>query len=294
MVEELSLAAEATGGCRLCGLQSAIRQHALAKGSLEVLPLEAEQEIAERLGVSRWEVEVAALRMRVLPSRYERSLGTVGWEGQLKLLRSTVAVIGAGGLGGYVVEGLARMGVGRLIVVDGDVFEEHNLNRQLFCTEADLGRSKAQVAAERVRAINGAVTVDARHELADADNLPSILEEAEVVVDALDSLPARLLLQQAAAKRGIPMVHGAIAGYMAQVMTIFPGDPGLTQVYGTADLPQKGVEVSLGNPAGTPMLCAALQVEETIKVLLGEGEPLRNRLLMVDAEMGEVQVLRWA
>ena len=275
-------------------LESLIREHASAKGGIALLSLPAERLIARRLGLTFWDVQAAALGLGVLPARYERSLGTVGLAGQLKLLHSTAAVIGAGGLGGYVVEGLARMGVGRLIVVDGDVFEEHNLNRQLLCTEASLGQSKALAAAERVQAVNAAVKVEARHEMATPDSLPAILESAQVVVDALDSLPSRLQLQEAAQRRGIPMVHGAIAGYMVQVMTIFPGDPGLTHIYGTTNVPQKGVEAVLGNPAATPMLCAALQVQEVIKVLLGEGEPLRHRLLMIDAEFGEAQVLRWS
>jgi len=274
-------------------LNDLIRDSARIRGEIAVLPLASELAIAERLGISRLQVELAAVDQRVLPARYERSLGTVGWEGQAKLLRSTVTVIGAGGLGGFVIEGLARMGVGHLIVVDGDVFEEHNLNRQLLSTEENLGQSKALAAAQRARAVNGAVQVEARHELATPENLPALLERADVVVDALDSLPVRLHLQAAAAERGIPMVHGAIAGYMAQVMTIFPGDKGLAPLYGTNPIPERGVETVLGNPAGTPMLCAALQVEETIKVLLGEGEPLRDRLLMIDAEIGEAQILRW-
>ena len=87
-----------------------IARYSQARGELLVLRLADEVRVAAELGVSRWEVEVAALEDRVLPGRYERSFGTLGWDGQLKLLRSTVAVIGAGGLGGYVVEGLARMG----------------------------------------------------------------------------------------------------------------------------------------------------------------------------------------
>jgi len=78
----------------------------------------------------------------IIPTRYLRSLGTVGWDGQKKLLEATVVIIGAGGLGGWIIEGLARMGVGHLVVVDGDVFEENNLNRQLLCTEGSLGEAK--------------------------------------------------------------------------------------------------------------------------------------------------------
>ena len=108
--------------------------------------------LARGCKVSRREVEIAALQMSMLPERYRRNHGTVGWQGQIRLLQATVGIVGAGGLGGWIIEGLARMGVGRLIVIDGDVFEENNLNRQAGCTESTLGRPKAQVMAERVAA----------------------------------------------------------------------------------------------------------------------------------------------
>jgi molybdopterin/thiamine biosynthesis adenylyltransferase len=256
-----------------------------------IVSLAAVQRIAQQTGVSRREVEVAALREHVLPARYGRSLGTVGWEGQIKLLESTVAVVGAGGLGGWIIEGLARMGVGRLIVIDGDVFVENNLNRQALCTEETLGRAKAEVAAERVAAVNAAVEVTVHARLATAENMPPLLQGAQVVVDALDSLPTRLLLQDACRALGVPLVHGAIAGYLGQVTTIFPGDAGLRALYGDV-VPEQGIERQLGNPAGTPLMVAAWQVQETIKLLLGSGEPLRSRLLLLDAEAGTAEIVK--
>lgn len=274
-------------------LLKSIQEAATTKGELRVLSLDAVNNLAKAFDVPVREVELAALESKVLPARYERNLGTVGWEGQAKLLRSTVAVIGAGGLGGYIVEGLARMGVGRLVVVDGDVFEEHNLNRQLLCAEGDLGRAKVEVARERVNSINSAVEIIAHQMRATDDNLDSLIAGADVVVDALDSLPSRFALQRAARRLGIPLVHGAIAGYVAQVMTILPGDEGLERIYGSGPIPEKGIETILGNPAATPMLCAACQVQEVIKLLLGVGTPLRNRLLCIDAESGNADVITW-
>jgi molybdopterin-synthase adenylyltransferase len=274
-------------------LRERIRQAAVAGTKVAVLPLLKTRELAAAYGVSIRDVEIEAIEVQALPARYERSFGTVGWEGQARLLRSTVAVIGAGGLGGYVIEGLARMGVGRLIVVDGDVFEEHNLNRQLLSTEASLGRPKVEVAGERARAINSAVEVVAHYTMATDDNLDSLLAGADVVVDALDSLPSRFAVERAARRLNIPMVHGAIAGYMAQVMTILPGDVGLERIYGSGPAPDKGVEMVLGNPAATPMLCAAWQAQEVIKLLLGVGEPLRNRMLYLDAEFGSADFITW-
>ena len=272
-------------------LPARIRESAEARDGIEAIALDRIRALASEFGVSLREVELTALNVHVLPRRYLRSFGTVGWEGQIKLLCSTVGVVGLGGLGGNVVEGLARMGVGRLIIVDGDVFLDHNLNRQILCSEDDLGLSKAEVTRAKVAQINAAVEVIAHPEEATTENSPRLLEGAEVVVDALDRLPSRLMLQEVAQKMGIPMVHGAIAGYVGQVMTIFPEDGGLRALYGGGSVPQQGIEVQLGCPAATPMMVAAWQVQEALKILLGQGQLLRHKMLFMDAEAGTVEVL---
>jgi len=216
----------------------------------------------------------------------------VGLEGQARLLRSTVAVVGLGGLGGGVVEGLARMGVGRLIVIDGDAFEDHNLNRQMLSAETDLGMHKVEAARRRVAQINSAVEVTGHATVLTRENALELLQGAEVIVDGLDRLPTRLMLQDAAQALGVPMVHGSIAGFIGQVMTIFPGDPGLKALYSSGQVPNQGAEAQLGCPAATPMMVAAWQVQEVLKIILGRGEPLRNRLLIMDAESGSVMVIR--
>lgn len=275
-------------------LTTRLRQMARKDGDLGLLSLTDTHLLAEEFSLSVQQVETAALEARVLPVRYLRSLGTVGWDGQLRLLRATVAVAGCGGLGGWVIEGLARMGVGHLILVDRDVFEENNLNRQLLCTEDTLGQSKAMVARERVARVNGAARVTAHSVEATGKNLPDLLASAAVVVDALDTIPLRLTLQDAAAALGVPLVHGAIAGYVGQVTTVFPGDVGLRAIYGTGDVPERGAEAQWGNPAATPMMISAWQIQEVVKVLTGRGEPLRNRLLYLDAETGQVEVFALA
>jgi molybdopterin/thiamine biosynthesis adenylyltransferase len=183
------------------------------------------------------------------------------------------------------------MGVGRLVVVDGDVFFDHNLNRQVLSTEAGLGLLKTEVARTRIGEINAAVEVIVHPEEATRENVPRLLDGVEVVVDALDRLPTRLMLQEAAQKIGIPMVHGAIAGYVGQVMTIFPGDGGLRALFGDGHVPQQGIEVQLGCPAATPMMVAAWQVQEVVKILLGQGQLLRHKMLFMDAEAGTVEFL---
>ncbi len=266
---------------------------AAAPGATRTLALGAALRLSQQYDCDLAQVELTALAAHVAPARYERNLGTVGWEGQAALLHATVAVVGAGGLGGWAIEGLARMGVGHLVVVDGDCFVENNLNRQLGCTVATLGRPKAEVMAERVREVNRATRVSAHVVWLKAENAAVLLAGAQVVVDALDSLPARLLLQRVCAEQQVPLVHGAIAGYTGQVMTIMPGDRGLTALYGERErMPDKGIETLLGNPAATPMLVAAWQTHEVVKLVAGRGTPIRNRVLVLDAEFGEVTEIR--
>jgi molybdopterin/thiamine biosynthesis adenylyltransferase/molybdopterin converting factor small subunit len=277
-------------------LDSALRARleALAQeeGGVRVILLTEVQKLEREFGLSRHDAELAALQAGVLPRRYLRSYGTVGLEGQVKLLRSTVAAVGLGGLGGNVVEGLARMGVGRITAIDGDTFEDHNFNRQLLSQEAALAQSKAEAACERVAAINAAVEIVAHTVNLTSHNFEDLLGDADVVVDALDRVPKRLMLQDGAQRLGIPLVHGAIAGYMGQVMTILPGDAGLRALYGDGEVPEQGAEAKLGCPAATPMMVAAWQVQETLKILLEQGELLRGRMLFMDAEGGTASILK--
>jgi molybdopterin/thiamine biosynthesis adenylyltransferase len=274
-------------------LRKRIETLAETEGGTPIIRLHQVHELAAAFGCPVREVELAALEAGVVPWRYLRNLGTAGLEGQAKLLRATVAVVGLGGLGGYVTEALARMGVGRLILIDGDVFEEHNLNRQLLSAESSLGLDKAQAARQRVAGINGAVEVISHTARLTRESLPRLLEGADVVVDALDRLPIRLVLQEGVQALGIPLVHGSIAGFLGQVMTIFPGDPGLRSLYGVeGDLPEQGLEAQLGTPAATPMAVAAWEAQEVVKILLGRGELLRHRLLVMDMESGTIEVLQ--
>jgi molybdopterin/thiamine biosynthesis adenylyltransferase len=249
-------------------------------------------ELSSRFSISRRDVEIAALQAGVLPERYRRNHGTVGWEGQIRLLRATVGIVGAGGLGGWIIEGLARMGVGHLVIIDGDVFEENNLNRQDGCTEATLGQPKAEVMGERAKKVNGATEVTTHKVWLTPENAAGLLAGSQMIVDALDSLPARIGLQQVAREMGVPMVHGAIAGYSGQVTIVYPGDPGLTSIYGPGPYPLHGIETTLGNPTATPMMIAAWQIQQVVKYLVQvERGLLRNRLLLLDAQAGDALVL---
>jgi molybdopterin/thiamine biosynthesis adenylyltransferase len=252
-----------------------------------VINLKAVSSIARDGGISAKEVEIAALEQGIVPRRYLRNMGTIGLEGQTKLLRSAVAVVGAGGLGGGLIELLARQGVGHIIIIDSDRFAETDLNRQLMATEKDLDEYKVIVAARRVSEINSSVSVTPYTERITRDNAHQLLKSAQVAVDGLDNLPSRFVTEQACRDLGIPFVHGTIAGFGGQLMTIFPEDSGLVSIYGPPDaLPERGIEIEVGNPSATPTMIATWQVQEVVKIITGIGTPLRNRLLLMDAREG--------
>jgi molybdopterin/thiamine biosynthesis adenylyltransferase len=267
-----------------------LRRSAEHRDGFDIVPWKLCRKIALREGVAPGVVERAALEKGLVPSRYERSLGTLGIAGQARLLASRAAVVGCGGLGGLVVELLARAGVGQLVLIDGDTFSDNNLNRQILCTEADLGKAKALVAAERTKAVNGAVEVSPFPGFLDADNAASLLDGCGVAVDCLDNHRSRRILFDACARLGIPAVHGAIAGFWGQVGTVLPGDRTLLDFWGD-QAPDKGVEVTTGNPPFTPALVSSLEAAEAVKVLLGMEEILRHRLLWFDLRVQEAQTL---
>ncbi|MBQ3301058.1 MAG: HesA/MoeB/ThiF family protein [Eggerthellaceae bacterium] len=214
-----------------------------------------------------------------LIQRYARNEPTITHEEQQILANKRVCICGCGGIGGYAVELLARAGVGTLIAVDGDTFESSNLNRQLLSREDNLGQPKALAAKERVEAINSDVEVLAYAEFITEKNVSKLLAGCDVVVDALDSSKTRLQLEDWCSQTGVPLIHGAIAGWYAQVTTIAPGPHVLKTIYPAAD---EEIGPKPGAPSFAPALCASLQVAECLKVLLGKGEPLYNKLLVVD------------
>ena len=250
------------------------------------------KEIANKFQLANREIEILSLKTDIIPERYQRNLGVISPSEQTKLLQSKVVIIGAGGLGGTVLELLTRMGIGELIIADKDLIVDSNLNRQILSNETTLGQNKAEVAVRRVKEINSSIEITGHSVFIDSDNVKKIIKGAEVVVDALDNLPTRFILQKACRDLNIPLVHGAIAGFNGQLTTIFPQDKGLELIYGSdRDLPEHGSEVTLGAPTVTPALIASLEAQEVIKILLKRGKLFRNKLLYLDIEEGTVEIL---
>jgi len=224
-----------------------------------------------------------------LAKRYDRNGTVINRSEQVILKRKKVLVAGCGGLGGYVIEMLARAGVGTIAAVDPDSFEESNLNRQLLSEESLLGRSKAEAAKKRCAAVNSEISLIPHVLKIDATNALDVLDGCDLVVDALDNIAGRLVLQRAAEKLGIPLVHGAISGWFGQVALIEPGDRLFDHIYPNgAGTP---MDLSAGNPSFSPAVVAGFQVTETLKVLLGKGELLRKKLLHVDLLQNRYELL---
>jgi molybdopterin-synthase adenylyltransferase len=243
------------------------------------------KDISVNLGLSALKVEIAALETKIIPERYVRNMKSFSTDDQMTLLKSKASIIGLGGLGGTVVEILARTGIGTLNLIDGDVFEESNLNRQYLCRESLLLTSKADAAAERVQEINSSVTVTCHSKYLNEENAAALMEGSDVVIDCLDSLPGRFVLEKASKKAGCRLVSAAVAGSYGHVTTIFPEDRGLELIYGDpVNAPDKGAETSLGAISYCVSLIASLEASEAIKILLNKGSVLRNRLLVVDLE----------
>ncbi len=256
----------------------------LKDGAAEgLVPWALEREAALRFGLDARAVEAAALDAGLFPARYGRNRGLFGLEGQRALHRTRVLVAGCGGLGGHLVEGLARLGVGRITAVDPDSFDESNLNRQLLCTLDTLGRPKADAAAARVAAVNPACRVIPLRERLCPANADTLLEGVDLALDGLDSVSAREALSDACARSRIPLVHAAVAGWYGQASVQPPGSPTVVKLYENATSSSDyGDERSSGNQAFGPALAAAIQLAQACAIIL-EGKSAREgRLLCYD------------
>ncbi len=233
-------------------------------------------------------------------ARYSRHLliPEVGEQGQLKLLDSKVLLIGAGGLGSPASLYLAAAGVGRIGIVDADVVDESNLQRQIVHSTEVLGEPKAQSAKRTVEALNPDVQVVAYQERLTSENVERILADGwDVIVDGADNFPTRYLVNDASVWHGIPVVHGSIYRFEGQVTVFRPGDgPCYRCLFPAPPPPELAPSCAEGGVLGVlPGIIGSLQTNEALKLALGIGEPLVGRLLLFDAlaaEFTEVSIRR--
>lgn len=199
-----------------------------------------------------------------MEARYERNVPALSEAECGTLRKKRVLIVGCGGLGGHLVDMLSRIGIGSLRVVDGDVFEPSNLNRQLLSEVPLLGVSKAKAAANRVRRVNPDVEIEAAEAFMTNANARHLLTGCDVVLDALDNIESRRILAAACSEAGIPCVYGAVSGWVAQAAISMPGDCMIERLY-----PEGSVLKSKSVLSFTPALCAAMQVSLCVKLLVG-------------------------
>jgi len=212
--------------------------------------------------------------------RYSRQIliNGFGEEGQAKLKRAKVFIAGVGGLGSVTATYLAAAGVGVIRIVDHDKVELSNLNRQILHRAEDIGKKKVDSAAKRLKSINPEVKIEAVAEKMTEANISELVTGFDLIVDAMDNLPTRYLLNKIAIDKEIPFFHGAVNGFEGRAMTIIPGQTAcLRCVYRGAV-----VEGSFPVVGVTPGVIGCIQATEVIKYLLGAGQLLGNRLLVYD------------
>jgi adenylyltransferase/sulfurtransferase len=229
-------------------------------------------------------------------ARYNRHLilPEVGSEGQLKLKSSSVLIVGAGGLGSPLALYLAAAGVGRLGLVDFDVVDESNLQRQVIHGTSDVGRSKLDSARDRLREINPHVTVDLYDTRFSSENALDILHGYDVVADGTDNFPTRYLVNDASVLSSIPNVYASIFRFEGQV-SVFgaSGGPCYRCVYPEPPPPGLIPSCAEGGVLGVlPGIVGSVQASEVIKVLLGVGDSLVGRLLLIDVLTSTFRTLR--
>jgi sulfur-carrier protein adenylyltransferase/sulfurtransferase len=223
--------------------------------------------------------------------RYSRHLRLpeVGLEGQRRLEAARVLLLGAGGLGSPAAFYLAAAGVGSLRLVDDDLVDRSNLQRQVLHTEARIGSPKVESAAATLSALNPRTRIEPLRERADSANVERLLEGVDVVIDGADNFPARYLLNDACVKLGKPLVYGAVHRFEGQVSVFGAGRrrgqaPCYRCLFPEPPPPEAAPNCAEAGVLGVlPGVVGLLQATEAIKLILGLGEPLTGRLLQFDA-----------
>ena len=211
---------------------------------------------------------------------FTRNIGTFSPAQQDRLQQSRVTIVGCGGLGGFVLEELARTGIGSIKVCDPDIFASSNLNRQLFATKKTIGRNKTAAAAKRISTLHNHTTVQAVP-TSFQDNSEYLLSDADVVVDCLDTGASRLELAELCCKEKLPLVHGAVALWYGQVGVQDVGSDLIRRLYGNLQTPEQTVVSVIVCTVAT---VASLQVAETCKLLLGIPSPLCDNWMSIDLQ----------
>ncbi len=212
--------------------------------------------------------------------RYNRQIIMRGFGegGQEKLKQAKVIIAGSGGLGCPASIYLAAAGVGTIRIVDPDRVELSNLNRQILHWDKDIGRNKVDSAAEKLIQVNQEVKIEAIEEIINEANVSQLVTGFDLIVDALDNLPTRYLLNKAAIEKHIPFIHGAVYGFEGRAMTVIPGKTACLRCVYRGLIPEEKFPVI----GVTPAVIGCIQATEVIKYIVGIGKLLANKLLVYD------------
>ena len=242
---------------------------------------------AWRAGGLRWEAPAGSALTPEQARRYSRHLlmPEVGPEGQARLLDARVLLVGAGGLGSPAALYLAAAGVGTLGIVDFDVVDVSNLQRQVLHTTDRVGVSKVESARVTIAALNPEVRVVAHEEMLGPENVASLIGDYDVVIDGTDSFETRYALNDAAVRLGIPVVHASVYRFEGQLTVFDAADgPCYRCLYPSPPPPELAPPCSVAGVLGVvPGIMGMLQANEALKIVLGIGDPLVGRLLLFDA-----------
>jgi molybdopterin-synthase adenylyltransferase len=213
--------------------------------------------------------------------RYDRQIliPEFGAEGQEKLKKAKVFIAGAGGLGSPAAIYLAAAGIGTIRIADHDTVELSNLNRQVLHGDKDIGKEKVVSAAAKLKELNPNIRIETYGETITEANAAKLVGDSDLIVDAMDNLPTRYLLNRTAIAKNIPFFHGAVYGFEGRAMTIIPGKSAcLNCLYHGAIAPAEKFPVI----GVAPAVIGCIQATEVIKYIVGLGELLTNRLLNYD------------
>ncbi len=226
--------------------------------------------------------------------RYKRNLEQNGitQEAQEKLLNARVLIMGAGGLGSGVIMNLAALGVGQIKIIDGDIVEESNFNRQIIHKYKNIGRAKVISAKDWVQEYNPDIKVELDKIKINELNYFNIIQGYDIIVDCFDSYEAKYMLNEIALRHKKVLIHGATQGFYGQVTTIIPDKTGCLEC--VIQKPKNLKEVPLASLSPVVNTISALQAQEVLKVISEIGTPLLNKLLVFDGTTTEFKTLNYS
>jgi len=245
------------------------------------------REVANNSGITPFETELKFLRNGVVPLKYLKTVQAIGLEKMIQLRLSKVAVLGCGGVGGFLCETLTRMGIGSILAIDGDIYDETNLNRQLYSYEDNIGKPKSKVTWEMLCRINSISKISYFDQKLSVDNFLECIGDSSVVVDAIDRLDDRLSFSHICGNHGIPYFFGNIGSSDFRVGIQSQQSNLVERIFKNTNI----TDPAEGCPVITAGLCGIALAGEVIKYLLGIEGVLLDKIMQVNWHQNECVII---